>query len=307
MNNQDCLVSVVITTYKRPLFILHRAIESVLKQTHTNLEIFVVDDQPEDRQRMKQIQETIHAYKDLRLSYIGLKEHGGACKARNVGIQHANGDFIAFLDDDDCWLPQKIEKQLEGFINEDIGMVYSPYINIADQSSEKVFIPCQKSGDLTQDLLWFNCIGGCSMTLIRSKILKICGVFDESLLSCQDYDLWMRIAQCSSIQFVPFVGIKKFDRRDSITNNIHATNQGFNIFIQKYQHLYQQFPNIYNYRLNLQGYRMIRMKSFKNAWLYYKRALHVKFFSRYNILWPFRGYYHLLKITIKKRLYSADA
>ncbi len=86
MNNQDCLVSVVITTYKRPLFILQRAIESVLKQTHTNLEIFVVDDQPEDRQRIRQIQETIHAYKDPRLSYIGLKEHGGACKARNVGI-----------------------------------------------------------------------------------------------------------------------------------------------------------------------------------------------------------------------------
>jgi glycosyltransferase involved in cell wall biosynthesis len=100
------LVSTVIPTYNRPSLVV-KAVESALNQTHSNMEVIVVLDGPDDS-----TSEALGVIADARIRIITLPQHQGACGARNAGVQAANGEWIAFLDDDDEWLPRKIELQL---------------------------------------------------------------------------------------------------------------------------------------------------------------------------------------------------
>ncbi len=100
-------ISVVIPSYNRATLI-GRAIESVLQQTYSNIEIIVVDDASTD-----ETESVVKRIKNDKLHYIKLKKNGGACKARNVGIRASKGEYIAFLDSDDIWNTDKLEKQMK--------------------------------------------------------------------------------------------------------------------------------------------------------------------------------------------------
>lgn len=100
------LVTAVIPTYNRPSLVV-RAVKTALTQTHTNMEVVVVLDGPEDS-----TSKALGAIADPRIQIVTLPQHQGACGARNAGVQTAKGEWIAFLDDDDEWLPLKIELQL---------------------------------------------------------------------------------------------------------------------------------------------------------------------------------------------------
>jgi glycosyltransferase involved in cell wall biosynthesis len=100
------LVSAVIPTYNRPSLVV-RAVKTALTQTHTNMEVVVVMDGPDDS-----TSKALGAIADPRIQIVTLPQHQGACGARNAGVQAANGEWIAFLDDDDEWMPSKIECQL---------------------------------------------------------------------------------------------------------------------------------------------------------------------------------------------------
>src|SRR3989338_8677774 len=99
-------VSVIIPTHNRPE-LLKRAVKSVLNQTYKDLEVIVVDDGLE-----KRADETVNSFNDSRLKYIQHPEEKGGSAARNTGIKNSSGEFIAFLDDDDEWLPEKLEIQI---------------------------------------------------------------------------------------------------------------------------------------------------------------------------------------------------
>lgn len=106
------MVSCVIPSYKRCDTVI-RAINSVLNQTYSNLEVLLVDDNVPGDEYSRKLQEKLSIINDVRLRYISQSEHINGAKARNVGIENARGEYIAFLDDDDEWLPEKIEKQME--------------------------------------------------------------------------------------------------------------------------------------------------------------------------------------------------
>ena len=119
------LVSVVIPTYKRSDYLI-RAIESVRKQTYQNLEIVIVDDNPRDSLFRKETERKIEKYKeDKRIKYIKNIENLGGALARNCGISESSGEYITFLDDDDMYLPNKIETQLEFMKIHDLEMSFS--------------------------------------------------------------------------------------------------------------------------------------------------------------------------------------
>jgi glycosyltransferase involved in cell wall biosynthesis len=114
------LVSCIIPTYNRA-HIVGRAIQSVLNQTYKNIEVIVVDDGSQDN-----TQEVVLSIKDERVRYIRLHRNFGAAFARNIGIANARGEFVAFLDSDDCFLPEKIEKQVELMLkDESTGVCYT--------------------------------------------------------------------------------------------------------------------------------------------------------------------------------------
>lgn len=108
------IVSVVIPTYKR-IDTLPRAIDSVLNQTFGNLEVLIVDDNIPGSEFSRQVVKLIKDYseRDSRVKYVGQKEHFNGAMARNVGVYASRGEYIAFLDDDDEWLPDKLKKQVD--------------------------------------------------------------------------------------------------------------------------------------------------------------------------------------------------
>ena len=109
------LVSVIITTYKRSEF-LTRAINSVLKQTYKNFEVIIVDDNNKNDEYSKFTQTLLETYINRNeIKIIQHDENKGISAARNTGIKEANGEYIAFLDDDDEFLPKKIELQINLF------------------------------------------------------------------------------------------------------------------------------------------------------------------------------------------------
>jgi len=121
------LVSVIIPTYNRDE-LLRRAMESVLNQTFDDFELIVVDGAKSDETKG-----LVKSFGDKRLRYVPQKGKGIA-NARNIGIKKARGEFIAFLDDDDIWKPEKLERQIQGFkeLPESYGVIYTAFIRIYD-------------------------------------------------------------------------------------------------------------------------------------------------------------------------------
>ena len=131
------LVSVVIPTYKRSDKI-ERAIKSVINQTYKNLEIIVVDDNAKNKEEREKTRNIVKKYKNVK--FIENKENLGGALTRNIGIENALGDYIAFLDDDDEYVNSKIEKQLKLLKekvkeNRKVGMIYC-YKNILDNNKK---------------------------------------------------------------------------------------------------------------------------------------------------------------------------
>lgn len=124
------LVSIIIPTYKRPSAFLRRAIDSVLTQTYEKVEVIVIDDNgsPETSKDRKVVEEVIASYEDERLVYLQNEKNIGVSLTRNRGIQEAHGEYISFLDDDDCYLPDKVQHQLAYMLEHELEVCFSDLI-----------------------------------------------------------------------------------------------------------------------------------------------------------------------------------
>lgn len=204
------LVSVIIPTYKRKFDMLSRAINSVLAQTYRNIELIIVDDSPEAFPYRKCIEQKIKTEYGQRVKLVKHLQNMGACAARNTGIKKAKGDYIAFLDDDDEWLSNKLELQMEKMEDPEVGLVYcnSKTIYVNRGNKEKIRLSSGKTGNVFADLLKENFIGSTSFVVLKKKVLEDCGVFDEQMQSRQDYELWLRIALKHKVEYVDEVLVK---------------------------------------------------------------------------------------------------
>jgi glycosyltransferase involved in cell wall biosynthesis len=225
-------VSVIIPTHNRPEF-LRAAITSVLNQTYQNFEIIVVDDASTD-----DTAKVVAAFNDARIRFIRHDINKGGSAARNTGIVNSTCDYIAFLDDDDEWLPEKLSKQMEVLLSSppEVGCVYTGYVNV-NSSTGKIIgehIPT-KRGDLSKDLLAGNCVGSASSVLLRQECLKKIGLFDESLPCSQDYDLWVRIANQFLFECVQEPLFKYHIHEKKISTHLEALTKGLEIMATKYR------------------------------------------------------------------------
>ena len=191
-------VTTVIPAYNVEHYI-REAIESVLFQTYKDIELIVVDDGSTDR--------TTEIVKNFgsKIEYVRHAENKGLSVARNTGIRQAKGKYLAFLDADDIWIPTKIEEQvklLEG--NEDLALVYSNCHKI-DRSGAHMGMLLDSvklhRGFVLKDLLLSSFITTSSV-VIKKQVLDEIGVFDEHFFVSQDFDLYLRIAECHKIDFV---------------------------------------------------------------------------------------------------------
>jgi glycosyltransferase involved in cell wall biosynthesis len=238
-------VSVIIPTHNRSKF-LRAAITSVLNQTYQDFELIVVDDASTDNTA-----ETVTAFKDARIKFIHHETNKGGSAARNTGILHSSGDYIAFLDDDDEWLPEKLARQLDILRSSpsELGCVYTGYLDVDGNTGKVVAqqIPT-KHGDLSKDLLIENCVGSASSVCLKRECLAKVGLFDETLPCSQDYDLWMRIAKQFRFACVQAPLFKYSIHNDKISTNTDARTKGLELIQSKYSSSIsgKYFSNAYN-------------------------------------------------------------
>lgn len=192
MSIEQPLVSVVLPTYNRARFI-GQAITSALNQTYQNIELIVVDDgSTDDTDRV------IATFDDERLRYIKLPKNVGRSAARNQGLDVVRGEFVAFLDSDDYFLPFKTELQVEFFeTNPDVHMVYTASgCVVSDDEPIKYFYRAPVSGHLYNEIAFFKPLTITLPTvMLRPEVLTKVGGFDEKMERFEDTDFWRRISK----------------------------------------------------------------------------------------------------------------
>ena len=232
--------SVVIPTYRRAE-LLAQALRSVADQTYTDLEIIVVDDDQAGSAR-----DVVNAFArqntgtDVRY-YTNHRARGGS-GARNAGLEHAAGEWVAYLDDDDTWLPEKLQRisdLIATSTDPDLALVYSSHAKY-DFEEQRVLETTrpQARGRVLDKVLYENCIGGMSVVVARRDLLQELGGLDERFQSLQDMELYVRVAERGTFDFVeePLVRLR-VSSRDRITYDPRKKLQGAKLFASKYSRL----------------------------------------------------------------------
>jgi glycosyltransferase involved in cell wall biosynthesis len=182
-------VTVVIPAYNAMTY-LPKTVDSVLRQTFTNFEILIINDGSSDH-----IVEWAAGLTDPRVQLIS-QANQGLPATRNTGINHAQGEYIAFLDADDLWEPTKLEKQVHSLDTHlTVGVVYTwtLLIDEQDKPTGRMFTSYAE-GNVWQQLLETDVISNGSSAMVRRCCFETVGVFDCNLTSAEDLDMWLRIA-----------------------------------------------------------------------------------------------------------------
>lgn len=182
-------VSVIIPTYNSAHFIIE-AVDSVLAQTFTEFEILVIDDGSTDNTK----EVLAEKYGDS-IQYF-YKENGGVSKARNFGIENAKGKYVAFLDSDDAWIPEKLEKQILALEkNPDKKACYSSFYLCDEKLNPLEINRSERKSDALTDLILIGNVVATPSTVIAEKgLFEQVGGFDYELSQCADWEMWIRLA-----------------------------------------------------------------------------------------------------------------
>lgn len=204
----DKLVSIVLCTYNRENLI-GNAIESVLAQTYTSWELFIIDDGSSDH-----TDEVVKQYTDPRIHYIKMEKNRFYCYAANYGLKYCKGEYIAFLNSDDAWFPHKLEKQI-GFMEHhlDYGACFTEVV-LTDNEGKDISEECDSMCQLfatrksnQAEWLQFFLYHGNSLchpsALIRKYVLDEIGNFNLYYCQLADFDLWARIVTKYPIDVLP--------------------------------------------------------------------------------------------------------
>jgi|SRR5690554_309400 len=257
MSSSQPLISVIIPTHNRAV-LLQRALNSVVGQRYKNLELIIVDDSSKDN-----TEDIVKNYQDrVKITYIKNDVAVGACAARNIGINAAEGVFIAGLDDDDTWHPDRVF-ELHANYSSEYAFVTSDVLIMKDKTQH---VWRKKSVLTLNDLLYSNQVGN-QVLVEKERVLEV-GGFDENLTAAQDYDLWIRL--CS--KYGPIRNVQKVlqtvyeeESRDRITTSYSKKIDGYLRFYNKHKSkmdIKQRKYQLYLMRRKL--YKRLTVKEFFN-------------------------------------------
>lgn len=228
--HKNPLVSVIVPTYNRA-YVLGRAINSVLNQTHKNFELVIVDDGSEDN-----TEEVISSFDDKRIVYIKSDENQGQNPALNKGLRYVKGDYVAFLDSDDEWLPQILEEQLEKFKeNPNFGCVYSQ-AGIMNNGKLEIAMDFQLEGSIYKDALAQGYVSHMITMMVKRKCFDLVGIFDLNFTNFQDDDMCLRLSKHYQFGLIrePLAVIHD-DVYNSVMQNKRDYAEGWLRLIEKYK------------------------------------------------------------------------
>ncbi|MBU0625181.1 glycosyltransferase family 2 protein [Patescibacteria group bacterium] len=276
INESKIIVTVVIPVYNRPIFI-RRAIDSVIAQTYKNWELIIVDDCSTDN-----TVEVIRSYlnKNERISLICLEKNRGVSNARNIGIEKASGEYIAFLDSDDEWFPDKLTKQVRLFQQdktEQVGFVGCNRIILVTKTGQE-----HRSRLILQDntlrMFLSRCFVVPSGVVVKKKVFTKVGLFDINLDYSEDWDMWIRIAEKFSFALIDEPLFKYYEHGGNACSDpakLNKRESDTHLVLRKHERLYMS-----DYKL--QSERERYLGHIYASWGLMKRA-RKKFLSAWKI------------------------
>ena len=179
-------VSVILPAYNTPEEFLRQAVDSVVAQTYENWELLIIDDST-----TSPVGKIINSYSDKRIKYFRNPQNLGMANTRNRGLELAQGEFIALLDHDDMWLPEKLEMQLELIKKTNCNMVFSPVTFFGKKSFQS---PIWDILSLKDMLMW-NHVVSCSCALFSTAVIRKYDLrFSPYAVPADDYGMWVNIA-----------------------------------------------------------------------------------------------------------------
>jgi glycosyltransferase involved in cell wall biosynthesis len=232
-------VSVVVPTYGRER-VLGRALDSVLGQSVVDLEVIVVDDASPDSTRT-----AVERYRN-RVHYLRHQANRGGSAARNTGIAASRAPLVAFLDDDDEWLPGKLERQLELIDRSepDVGVVYCGFEKVSERTGEVVETSVPPTDGLGPIEFLRSTRFATSVAVVRREHLEAIGGFDEALVGSQDRDLWLRLARRCRLVGLPDVLVRHHVHAGQITSALGTKIQAKERMLRKYRAELEEHPEI---------------------------------------------------------------
>jgi len=233
--NKNPSVSVIIPVYNGEKTIAE-TIKSVLNQTFSDFELIIINDGSTDG-----TEQVVSNFSDKRIKLINIKNSGPSA-ARNKGIEEAKGEYVSFIDSDDLWSQDKIEKQLDKLINNmEYGVAYSWTIFIDENS--KYIHPLKKvdyQGNVSEKIIKGNFVGSGSNILVKKEAVKSIGYYCISLRYGEDWDYLIRLAQ--SYEFILVKDFHVFYRRklNSLSSNVSALEDSSVKILNKYRERFSQ-------------------------------------------------------------------
>lgn len=258
----------IVPTYRRPAF-LERAIGSVKRQTIRTWELIIVDDnEAGSRERRGTEAVMAHYVDDARIRYVQHAQNLGGGAARNTGIRAAKSPLVAFLDDDDEWHPTKLERQLELLAASapEVALVYCRVRTVNVATGHESMTETDGKSHGVRQLLIRNTIGSTSCILCRVAALHAVGLFDETLPSRQDVDLYVRLAERYAFAFVdePLVTFYRHDE-PSIGTNYEASIRAHRLFLTKHRVRIESDPEVLYVRLHELGRLLVWAERYPEA------------------------------------------
>ena len=240
------LVSVIIPAYNAEDYI-SETLSSVLAQTYKNIEILVIDDGSQDK-----TSQIVKSFAEGNSNIILLQQSNkGVAAARNLGIEKAQGEYIAPIDADDIWFPEKLEKQVLVMLNSDslVGVVYAWSVYMQENSS--LTECCQISyfeGNIYIPLIYGNWLGNASSALIRRSCINRVGGYNCELKErkaqgCEDWDFYLRLAEHYEFRVIPEILIGYRHLIGSMSFNDVAMKKSFEIVFNDIKRRYPEIPD----------------------------------------------------------------
>jgi glycosyltransferase involved in cell wall biosynthesis len=204
---------------------------SVVAQSCGDWELIVVDDASTD-----ETEAVVRSLADRRLVYVRHTQNRGGSAARNSGIRRAQGRYVAFLDSDDEWYPEKLARDIAAFMSsgDGVGLVYcGKELWDSDGRLLRKRIPTLQ-GDVYRQLLAHDFIGSCSRVAVPKDVLEAAGGFDENLRSAQDWDMWLTIAKVSRVVCVPECLVRRHLGHEQISGSLRRIYEGQMRVVEKH-------------------------------------------------------------------------
>jgi len=267
------LITAIITTFNRAQF-LEKAVKSILTQTFENFELLVLDNSSTDN-----TQEIVKGFNDKRIKYIKHKPIGISA-ARNLGVKKASGEFIAFLDDDDEWLPNKLQNQIDIFKKNklDAALVYGGFVWINEKN--KIIgkhLPALR-GYILKELLsqkdYFT--GSASNPMIRKSVFKNIGYYNKNVLTGEDWEFYLRLSQKFKIDFTnKFVVKIKQHSGSRLGDKLLEAAELELLVLKNYSEIFKNNPRLKSLYLQKIGGKFCRISQPQKGRIYLKKAIRV--------------------------------